>query len=268
MSYRPFVHQYAATLFGTLLLANACAHAQSQGATPPATLEAIYTHSHLTASQPRGEALNLRFTWEFDGGHVARAELLDERKFGSHGGLGGFSYSRVLTPDWIIAGTVLAGHGGLNWPNLRMDIEVTTKWTEQRNILTRLALYHASYDRDRSDRGLRISLVGYFPHSILVEGGVILNESNPGNVRSHMPFVAITYGQPGAQYLSLRISRGTEAYQAIGAGQELVDFKSRSVGVSWRRWMDRYWGFMAQAEHYHNPSYERITLGGGLFMQW
>ena len=244
--------------------------AQPETPQPPlrATLELLGAHSQLTAGQPQGHATNVRGTWVFGNGDVARAELLDETKFGSHGGIVAAGYTRVLTPDWILAGTLAAGHGGPNWANGRGDVELGTKWGDAGWLLTRVALYHARFDGDRSDQGLRLAAVAYLPGSFVLEGGVIANVSQPGRVRSAQWFASSTWGSEGVQYVSLRASSGTEAYQAIGAGQQLVDFRSRSLGLSWRRWLGRPWGFIAQAEHYRNPSYERNTVGVGLFVQW
>ena len=94
-----------------------------------------------------------------------------------------------------------------------------------------------------------------------------MNRSDPNGVPSHMPFASVTWGREGEQYLSLRVSSGSEAYQSIAAAQ-LVDFHSRSAALSWRRWIGLDWGAIAQAEYYRNPSYERTTVGAGLFLQW
>ena len=233
-----------------------------------ATVEAVATHGKLSAQLPNANALNLRGTWVFDGGDVARAEVLDESKFGSRGGIGAIGYTKVLSPDWFATGSVAVGHGGPNWANARADVEVSTKWGEQRSIVTGVALYHARFDGDRSDNGLRLSLVGYLPGSVVLEAGVTFNVSEPGAVRSQMPYISASFGSEGVQYFTVRAANGSEAYQAVGEGQQLVDFNSRSLGIGWRRWVTRDWGFIAQAEHYRNPSYERNTLGAGIFVQW
>ena len=254
---------------GLLAASGACALAQSSEPEPThSTLETLVTHGRLTAQLPDADALNVRATWVFNGGDVARAEVLDESKFDSRGGIGAVSYTKVLSPDWFATGSLALGHGGPNWANARADLEVSTLWTERRSIVTRIALYKARFDANRSDRGLRLAVVGYLPGSVVLEAGVTINISEPGAVRSQMPFISATVGQEGVQYFSLRASSGSEAYQAIGAGQQLVDFNSRSLGVGWRRWVDRRWGFIAQAEHYRNPTYERNTLGAGVFVQW
>lgn len=251
------------------LLAAVPACALAQRSEPnPVTLEVVGTQGRLSAGLPNAHAASARATWLLGGGDVARAEWLDERKFGSRGGVAGGGYTRVLSPDWLVAGTLLFGHGGPNWATTRVDVEAAKKWGEQRDIVTRAALYHASFVANRSDRGLRLAVASYLPSSIVLEAGVTFNRSDPGGVRSSMPFVSATFGNEGNQYFSLRASSGSEAYQPIGAGQPLVDFHSRSIGADWRRWLGPRWGLIAQAESYRNPSYRRTTLGAGAFAQW
>ncbi len=249
------------------LVASGAVLAQAQPPNP-VTVELMASRGRLSAQLPDVDAVGLRGTWLLSGGDVARVELLDERKFGSHGGIAAVGYTRVLSPDWLISGTFAAGHGGANWANTRADIELGTKWGGQRNWVTRVAAYRANFDGHRSDQGLRLGVAAYLPGAVVLEGGVTFNVSDPGAVHSRMPFVSATYGREGEQYLSLRLAAGSEAYQALGVGQQLVDFNSHSVGLNWRRWMDRGWGFVAQAERYGNPSYSRTTLGAGIFAQW
>ncbi len=254
-------------LAGVAVLGAAAAMAQAE-APKPVTIELLATQGQLSAGLPDQKALNLRGTWLLAGGDVARVELLDEKKFGSHGGIAAAGYTMVLSPDWLVSGNLAFGHGGVNWANARLDVELARKWGEQRNWVTRAASYAAVYDGKRSDRGVRLGVAAYLPQAVVLEAGVALNTSEPGAVRSHMPFVSATYGHEGVQYLSLRLASGSEAYQAIGTGLQLVDFNSHSVALNWRRWLGTRWGFTAQAERYANPSYHRNTLGAGLFVQW
>ena len=234
----------------------------------PRTLELVGAHGFLTGGQPNAKAANLRGTWDRGNGDTVRAELLDETKFGSHGGLVAGSYTAVLDPDWLLAGALAFGHGGPNWANQRVDLELTTKWFEARNVLSRVAVYHARYDQGRTDSGVRLSMIGYLPNGFVVEGGVLGNVSQPGRVDSGQAFGSVTWGAAGRQYLSARVSTGTEAYQAIGDGRQLVGFHSTSVGASWRRWIARSYGFVVGVEHYRNPSYQRTTAAAGVFVQW
>lgn len=106
------------------------------------------------------------------------------------------------------------------------------------------------------------------PFGAVLEGGIVFNVSDPGSVNSRMPYAAVTLGREGAQYISLRVASGSEAYQAIGTQAQLVDFDSTSVALNWRKWLGPRWGLSAQAEYYRNPTYKRRTLGGGLFVQF
>ncbi len=248
--------------------ASTAAHAQSVPSASPITVDLLASQGRLSAGLADAQAVNLRGTWLLAGGDVARAELLAEDKFDRRGGLAALGYSKVLSPDWVAAGTVALGHGGPNWANTRLDLELSRSWGEARAVVTRLAVYKALFDGSRNDRGLRLALVGYLPGHLVVEAGTAINISEPGSVHSAMPFVAATWGQDGQQYLSLRASRGSEAYQALGVGQQLVGFDSHSLGLGWRRWIGPQWGLTAQAEQYRNPTYRRLSAGVGVFAQW
>lgn len=244
--------------------------AQSASVQPPTpvTWDIQTTQSRLSAGLPDGKTVAVRANVALPGGASLQSELLQERKFGEQGGTWGLAYTDFFTPDWFATGTLVAGQGGANWANVRADLQVSTKWLDQRQLVTSGALYHAVYDNNRSDTGLRLAAVWYLPLPAVLETGVTFNRSQPGNVNSDMPYASVTFGQEGQQYLSLRISNGTEAYQALGAAAQLVNFHSRSVAATWRRWIGPQWGFTAQAEHYRNPVYQRQTLGVGLFAQW
>ena len=236
--------------------------------TAPLTVEAVASQGRLSAGLPDARALSLRATWLQPGGNVLRGELLSETKFDKRGGVAAVGYTAVLSPDWVAAGTLALGTGGSNWANQRIDLDLSRSWGDSRSLVTRAALYKAWFDDQRSDRGLRLALVAYLPASLVLEAGTALNLSEPGGVQSAMPFASATLGRDGQQYLSLRVSRGSEAYLSTVFGPQAVQFDSHSVAVNWRRWVGPQWGFIAQAEQYGNPSYRRSTLGAGLFAQW
>ncbi len=237
-------------------------------APPPRALAMSLSQGRLTAGLPDARAANLRGTWVLADGQVAGFEALDETKFGAHGGVLAGNYTRSFGPDWYATATLALGHGGPNWARQRVDLDVATKWGAARAIVTHLAVNGATYDNDRSDRGVRASVVAYLPGALVLEGGILLNVSSPGAVASHMPYASLTWGREGAQVVSLRVSSGTEAYQALGASQQLVDFHSDSLALGWRCWVAPRWGFVLNAEQYRNPTYQRRTAGAGLLVQF
>jgi YaiO family outer membrane protein len=244
------------------------APAPAVAAAPPRmTWELVGTHSELGAGLADGASLSLRGAIALARGDVLQLELVEENKFGEHGGVAAVAYTRVLSEHWYLVQTLVGGHGGPGWANLKLDTQVSRKWLAQRQLVSSVALYRAWLEDDRSDKGARLSLAWYLPFAAVLEGGVVLNISEPGRVHSRMPYAAVTLGREGRQYLSLRVARGTEAYQAIGTQAQLVDFKSTSVALNWRQWLGPRWGVSAQAEFYRNPTYTRRTLGVGLFVQ-
>jgi len=250
------------------LLASSTAMAQVDASSPRITWDLATTHSQLSAGLPDGESVNLRANIALPGGDSLLAEILDERKFGERGGVVALAYTGNISPSWYATGTVVAGHGGPNWANAKIDAQISRKWLSEQQLVTSIAGFRAEYDGNRSDEGLRLSAALYLPVAAVLEAGITLNVSQPGRVDSHMPYASLTLGKEGQQYFVLRASSGTEAYQAIGSTAQLVNFHSQSLGTTWRYWLGPRWGVTAQAEHYRNPTYQRNTLGVGLFAQW
>jgi YaiO family outer membrane protein len=262
-------------LIPLLLAGLAPAQAEESAATPasPPTakrrvqIDLTTQHSRHNASLPSGRATSLRGNWALSQDTVLNAELLSERKFDADGGLAAVGATQNLDADWFVSGALTRGWGGPNWARNRIDAAVSRKWGASRQVVTTLGAYRANFDAGRSDRGLRVSANYYVNHFVVFEAGATFNTSHPGKVRSQRPYLAVTLGTEGLQYLSLRASRGSEAYQSVGAGAQLVDFNSESLVLDWRYWMAPDWGVSVHAERYLNPSYSRTTLGGGLFLQ-
>lgn len=250
---------------GVMLAGMACAHGTQALRT---TMELSGSAGQLSAGFPDAEALLLRGTWDFEGGNILHLEALKEKKFSTQGGIAGIGFTKALSPDWSVAANLALGHGGANWATSRVDVEAAVKWGEARNTVTRAGLYKARFAGNRSDWGLQLAVAHYLPIALVLEAGMLFNTSEPGAVQSHMPFISATAGREGHQYVTFRLSSGTEAYQAVDVDRQLVDFRSQTFSLGWRRWLDRQSGVIVQAEHYRNPSYERTTLGAGLFSQW
>lgn len=232
------------------------------------TAELLVTGSRISAGLPDGHALNLRLTSQRGGDNVWRAELLQERRFGENGGVAGAGFTVGLAPDWFGGANLTLGNGGPNWARKRLDLQLSTRLGAARENIAQLSVYRALYDNQRSDTGYGLALVSYSFSPLVLQAGVVFNVSDPGSVHSTMTTLSGTWGREGEQYISLRVSSGGESYQALGAAAQLVDFNSHSAALQWRRWLGPRWGVTAQLEHYRNPSYERLSLGAGLFSQW
>ena len=259
----------AVSVLALLLLASTVA-AQETPAPAPARrgqIDLTQRQSRHSANLPSGHATSLRGNWALGQDTVLNAELLSEKKFGASGGVAAVGATQNLNPDWFVSASLTRGWGGPNWARHRLDGAVSRKWGADRQLVTTLGLYRANFDAGRSDRGVRVSANYYLNHFAVLEGGVTVNSSHPGKVRSQMPYLAVTLGTEGLQLLSLRASRGSEAYQSVGSAAQLVDFDSQSLSLDWRYWLAPDWGMTLHAERYLNPSYRRTTVGGGLFLQ-
>ena len=255
--------------------ANLCVSARAAESAPaePArlTVDAQLRHSALSAGYDDGDAAAASATLQLRNGDVARFEVLQERKFGSTGGLLVGSYVLNFAEVWSVTPTLTVGHGDRNWAKARFDLEAARKWGEGGWLVTRLASFAAAYDQDRqyTDAGWRLGLSAYLPWQLVADAGVSFNLSQPGQMRSHMPFVALTQGGEGSHYLSLRLAHGSEAYLSVGTALTAqVVFDSSTASLTWRQWLGPRWGIVAQGERYTNPYYGRTTLGGGVFLQW
>lgn len=266
---RPTLLPVLPVLLAALL--GSIAQAQAQAPETPAArrgqVEITQRESRLSAGLPAGHATSVRGNWALGQDTVLNAELLSERKFDARGGVAAIGATQTLDADWFASASLSRGWGGPNWARTRIDGSVSRKWGSRQALVTTLGAYRGNFDAGRSDRGLRVSANYYLNHFVVFEAGTTFNSSHPGQVRSRMPWLAVTLGTEGLQYLSLRVSRGSEAYQSLGTAAQLVDFDSQSISLDWRYWLAPDWGMSLHAERYLNPNYRRTTLGGGLFLQ-
>lgn len=256
-----------ATVLPLLLLASLAVAQESTAKARRGQIDLTQRQSRHSANLPTGHATSLRGNWALSQDTVLNAELLSEKKFGAQGGVAAVGATQNLDPDWFVSASLTRGWGGPNWARTRLDGAVSRKWGADRQLVTTLGAYRGNFDASRSDRGLRVSANYYVNHFVVLEGGVSFNSSHPGKVRSQMPYLAVTLGTEGLQLLTLRASRGSEAYQSVGTSAQLVDFDSQSFSLDWRYWLAPDWGMTLHAERYLNPSYRRTTVGGGLFLQ-
>jgi YaiO family outer membrane protein len=190
-----------------LLLAGTAA---AQEATAPARrgqIDLTQRQSRHSANLPSGHATSLRGNWALSQDTVLNAELLSEKKFDARGGVAAIGATQNLDADWFVSASLTRGWGGPNWARHRLDGAVSRKWGADRQLVTTLGLYRANFDAGRSDRGVRVSANYYLNHFAVLEGGATFNSSHPGKVRSQMPYLAVTLGTEGLQFLTLRASQ-------------------------------------------------------------
>ncbi len=259
--------------FGIMMIA--ATHAHAEPSIPPITsgsLEVGVLHSRLSEGNADWNDQYLRGNWQINPTGNINGEISNQSHFADQGVFIGAGYTHIFNNTWHGFLNTGASQGGLSFlPRIRVDASISRKWLKKNNLISTLGLgyYQAkTIDPDRSDRNLLLSALYYFDAPLIVEAGVRLNESSPGEVRSNRPFTVITYGKNQRYYLTLRYETGGEAWQVIDANTKINDFSSNEVSLIWRQWLSREYGFNLMTNFYNNysdPGYTRFGVQFGLF---
>lgn len=197
--------------------------------------------------------------------HVIQAELSAQRRFNTNGAFFGLSDTYTFNDDVYASVAAGAGDGAFYLPRYRLDATLYRKLLADRRLVGSVGVGFYKAPDGHSDRSLALGLVYYFEAPWVAEGGVRLNSSNPGQIRTQQQFVAVTYGRNKQDLISARYGWGSEGYLAIAANTQLVNFRSREANIAWRHWLSPTTGVLVGANGYTNPSYKRSGLNVGIF---
>ena len=272
-------------LAGAMILAAAPCHAETAVETPSLSgfneaataaaavstsgyIEGGIGHAHLSDGNSTWNDQYLRGHAQVNDTNGFDGEVSHQSHFGDRGTYVGLGYGHVFDDRWH--GSINAGtsDGGFFLPRLRLDAFLYHKWLERKSLVTNIGLGYNRAKDDHFDRSLSFGAAWYFDAPWIAEGGVRLNQSNPGQVTANRVFAALTWGRDRHHYLTLRHETGREAYQLIGPVAVLSDFDSRETSVVWRQWIATNVGFNLRVAHYANPSYRRSGLEAGLFLNF
>ena len=197
--------------------------------------------------------------------HVIQAELSTQRRFNTNGAFLGVSDTYTFNEDWYASLALGAGDGAFYLPRYRVDATLYRKLLADRRLVTSIGVGQYKAPDGHTDNSLSLGLVYYFEAPWIAEGGVRLNSSNPGSIRTQQQFVALTYGHDKQDLVSARYGWGGEGYLAIAANTQLVNFKSREASLAWRHWLNPRTGLLLSINRYTNPSYTRNGVNVGVF---
>ena len=208
--------------------------------------------------------LTLRGTYGLPS-HVLQGELSQNHRFGEDGTFVGISDTYTFNPDWYGSLAVGAGDGAFYLPKLRVDATLYRKFLAARNLVGSVGVGYYDAPTGYTDRSVSLGAAYYFEAPWVVEGGVRFNTSNPGSVKSRQQFLALTWGRAKQDLVTARYGWGSEAYLAVAANSQLVNFNSREASLSWRHWLTPSTGVLVGANRYTNPSYRRSGVNVGIF---
>lgn len=197
--------------------------------------------------------------------HTFQAEASVQRRFNEDGAFIGLGDTYTFNEDWYGSLAVGAGDGAFYLPRYRADATLYRKFLPGRNLVGNIGIGYYKAPDGHSDRSVSLGAAYYFEAPWIVEGGVRLNSSNPGAVRTQQQFAAVTYGRDKQDLVTARYAWGGEGYLAIGPNTQLVNFDSREASIAWRHWLNPRTGILVGANRYSNPLYRRTGLNVGIF---
>jgi len=230
----------------------------------PRTLELSTGFQSLSSGFGNWRDVTLRGTYGLPS-HVLQGELSLTRRFNTDGAFVGLSDTYTFNEDWYANVAVGFGDGAFYLPRYRLDATLYKKWLAGRNMVTSVGAGTYKAPDGHTDNSISLGLVYYFDAPWVAEGGVRLNRSNPGAIKTQQQFLALTYGRDKQDLITLRHGWGAEGYQTITAAAQLVNFRSNETSISWRHWISPRTGVLLGANRYTNPFYSRSGLNIGIF---
>ena len=219
---------------------------------------------NLTAGYGNWSDVTLKGMYKISS-HLIQGEVSVNRRFDKNGTFVGISDTYTFNEDWFGSLSLGAGDGAFYLPNYRVDAVIYKKWLNDRKLVTSLGGGYYRAPDGHADKSVSIGAAYYFDSPWIVEGGLRLNSSNPGSIKTQQQFVAVTYGRDKQDLITARHGWGGEGYLSIAANAQLVNFKSRESSLSWRHWIDARTGISIGANHYINPQYRRSGVNFGIF---
>ncbi len=198
-----------------------------------------------------------------------RLSLRAERaeRFGEAGRLAAISWTHNLSSDSYFSLNHTVTNTGNFWPVTQTGMSLSEKFLDDRSLVGTLNIGRNISRNNYRDWLAGLSLAYYAKHRVVYEGGVKMNVSKPGSVRTTRGFVALTYGAARERFLSANLSFGKEGYQLTGA-TVATNFNSQSLSLGWKEWLGQDWGAEVKLVQYRNPNYKRLGVDAGAFIDF
>jgi len=248
---------------GAVLAQDEVQQPQAALAPQPTRIEAYASHHRLSGGYADWGELGVRAT-RVTGPHVLQGELAATRRFGESGVFLGLGDVYTFDEDWYGQLAVGAGDGASYLPRWRVDAFLNRKLLARRQLVATLGLAWYRAPDGHEDRSVGLGAIYYFDCPLVVQGEYRRNVSEPGSVATRRRFLALTWGRESELQVTARHAWGEEGWQPLGAGQAIMNFRSRESSLGVRRRFGA-WGVSLRLEHYRNPAYVRRGVVVSLF---
>lgn len=189
-------------------------------------------------------------------------------RFGDDGTQLSLGNTHQFDDRWYTQLFVASSVGGFFWPKVRVDGSINRKWFADKRLVTTLGAGYFDAKDEHEDMSAYFAANYYFPNRFVAHGGVSINVSDPGGIKSSAGYVGISYVENKRRIMSVKGSFGNQAYQAITANNFVVDFPYHSVRLTWREWVGATWGVNVAAEHYASEVYNQDGFELGFFKEF
>lgn len=165
--------------------------------------------------------------------------------------------THTFDETWFSDAAIGFGTDAAFLPAFRADAAINRRWLEGGPLVTTAGINFSKAQDKYTNYGVLLAFSYYFPAPFVLQGGVNLGLSNPGQVVSNAEFIALTYGYQKQFYLTGKVGIAHEAYQLLGTTSITNAFNSQNAGINWRHWLGEDWGYNLASEFYKNPYYHR-----------
>lgn len=158
--------------------------------------------------------------------------------------------------------------GGFFWPSFRVDASLSRKWLPRRNFVSTVGVTYVDAKDEHTDASILLEGTYYFDTPWILQGGVRVNQSDPGSVTSPSGYVAATHGRDRQRFVTLRYGFGYQGYEALTAPAFVVDFSFNELTLTWREWVTPDAGFNLVGYGFQSEPYDQIGVELGVFKEF
>lgn len=233
----------------------------------PGYIESGLEYHRLDRGYPSWHGQYLTLTKRSDQKNNWIGEVHHIKEFGQAGTFFGLTNIHDFNEDWYTSFSIGKSDRSDILQSYSFNFTAFRKFLDKRQLIGSLGVQKYWWRTHNQNLYLIPGFVYYFESPWIVEGGVELQQSMPGNIKTAYPFIVLTQGKENEHYFIARFAWGREGYQPVVSNDiGNVKFKSHVLTVTWRNWVDKNWGINLSAEAYRAASaYNRNGVSVGLF---
>ena len=192
-------------------------------------------------------------------------EIHHQREFGEQGTFVGLTNTHIWNDDWYTTAGIGTSDQSFFWQRFSLNAAIYHKMLSDKQLIPYLGYQEYWWRTDSKSIYLNPGLIYYFSTPWVLEGGLLLQRNEPGQVDTVYKYVSLTQGEEKKHYVTARFAWGREGYLAVGPTDIVQNFPSTVITMTWRQWLSPSWGFNLVGETYFSRVYNRNGVALGIF---